>query len=188
MILNDIKSALKGFASSERKTRVIYLLGIIGIVLIALSGIKPRGDAKAAEQKTASEQGETMQAEVFKEQVTAELENILAKIDGVGDCSVMLSVNGTAEYVYAENTDKTQDYSSNGSNEKYGSEVVIIDNGSSKQALVKRIIKPKVSGVVVVCRGGGDITVKERVIKAVSAALDLPYGKICVEGKTNSER
>ena len=54
--------------------------------------------------------------------------------------------------------------------------------------LVKKIIRPKISGVVVVCGGGGDITLKERVIKAVSAALDISYARICVEGKSKQER
>ena len=120
--------------------------------------------------------------------MTEELENILSNIDGVGECRVMISVEGTSEYYYAENIDKTQEYSPNGSNEQYQNEVVVIDGGDNKQALVRKKVKPKINGVVVVCAGGGDITVKERVIKAVSAALNLSYGKICVEGKTKIER
>lgn len=188
MIFKDIKNSFKHFAQSENKTRIIMVIGIIGIVLIALSGVGTGSSNKTKqEQPTAEVTLDTAQTELYKEQIKSELEDILKKIDGVGECSVMLSVEGTAEYVFAENIDKTQDFSSNGSNERYRNEVVMTDNGS-KQALVKKIIRPKITGVVVVCQGGGDITVKERVIKAVSAALDLSYGKICVEGKTKIER
>lgn len=185
MSLKDIKNSFKRFTDSDNKIRIIVIIGIIGIVLIALSGVSTPSSSKH-EQSSVQAQ-DTEQTELYRQQVKTELEDILKKIDGVGECSVMLSVEGTSEYIYAQNIDKTQDYSSNGSNEKYQSEIVMIDNGS-KQALVKKIIRPKITGVIVVCQGGGNISVKERVIKAVSAALDLSYGKICVEGKTKIER
>ncbi len=186
MNFKAIKNGIDRFAHSDKKAGIIFVIGIIGIVLIALSGVDTGGGKK---QETPGQTGvsDDFETESYKQQITAELEQILSKIDGVGESSVMLSVEGTAEYVFAENIDKTQDYSSNGSSEKYRNEVVITNNGS-EQALVNKIIRPKISGVVVVCAGGGDITVKERVIKAVSAALNLSYGKICVEGKTKIER
>ena len=183
MSIKDIRKSLGKLTSSGRTTKLIFAAGIIGIVLIALSSIG--GSEKIKETaKSAQNSQPDVQADEFKDKVTAELENILQKIDGVGECSVMLSVEGTAEYVFAENIDKTQEYASGGSNEHYRSEIVMIDSGSN-QALVTKTLRPKINGVVVVCRGGGNVTIKERVIKAVSAALDLPYGKICVEGKTN---
>ena len=183
MSIKDIRKSLGKLTSSARTTKMIFAAGIIGIVLIALSSIGASEKTKET-AKSAQNAQPDVQADEFRDKVTAELEDILQKIDGVGECSVMLSVEGTAEYVFAENIDKTQEYASGGSNEHYRSEIVMIDSGSN-QALVTKTLRPKINGVVVVCRGGGNVTVKERVIKAVSAALDLPYGKICVEGKTN---
>lgn len=183
MSFKDIKKNLGKLTTSRSSTKIIFVIGIIGIVLIALSSIGS-GDKSKEAAKSAENAPPDIKAEEYKDQITDELENILQKIDGVGDCCVMLSVEGTAEYVFAENVDKTQEYASGGSNEHYRSEIVMIDSGS-KQALVTKTLRPKINGVVVVCQGGGNVTVKERVIKAVSAALDLPYGKICVEGKTN---
>lgn len=163
-------------------TRIIVAAGIIGIVLIALSGIKPSQSAAStsepSEQLNFSDDGDE-----YKQQIMYELKDILEKIEGVGECEVMVSVESTAEYVYAENVERSADADSGGSNERYENEIVIIENNGGRQALVKKMIRPKVGGVVVVCGGGGNIVVKERVIKAVSAALNLPYGRICVEGK-----
>jgi stage III sporulation protein AG len=187
-MLNDIKKKMKHLAASGNRTRFIFVIGIAGIVLIALSGINTSGKSSEKQGSAAMQSVDTDDAERFKEMIKGELEDILKKIDGVGECSVMLSVEGTNEYVFAENTDRAQDTDSNGSSDKFSNEIVIIDGEGGRQALVKKVIRPKISGVVVVCRGGGDITVKERVIKAVSAALGLPYGRICVEGKTMIER
>ena len=62
-------------------------------------------------------------------------------------------------------------------------EIVITDNDGKKEALVRKIIKPQICGVVIVCEGGGDIKVNERVLKAVSTVLGISSSKICVEGR-----
>lgn len=184
MIFKDISKAFSRFSSSENKTRFIFVIGIIGIIMIALSSLNTGGKDKNDKEKTALSQPYDNDGELYRQQMTDELESILTNIDGVGECCVMISVEGTSEIYYAENTEKSQQYSSAGSNENYSNDVVVLDDGGAKQALVRKKVRPKINGVVVVCQGGGDVTVKERVIKAVSAALNLSYGKICVEGKS----
>lgn len=182
-MIKDIKKKFSGLFNSNKKTTILVVIGMIGIVLIAFSG--KSGDDKKTEQKSVKTDDTLAesQTQTYKNNITEELEEILEKVDGVGECSVFLSVEGTAEYIYAENLERSQEYSSNGSNENYQSEIVMVDDSGSDKALVKKIIHPTINGVMVVCKGGGNITVKERVIKAVSTALDMPYGKICVEGK-----
>lgn len=184
MRFKDISGSIRKLAAGRNKTSLIAIIGIIGIVLIAVSGLKP-SDSSDNDKGTASGFPAAFEndGDSYKEEIGCELQDILSKIDGVGECEVMLSVEGTAEYIYAENVDKSQDLSSNGSSDRYRNEVVMIENSGSRQALVKKIVRPKICGVVVVCTGGGDITIKERVIKAVSAALNISYGRICVEGK-----
>lgn len=60
------------------------------------------------------------------------------------------------------------------------SEIVIIDNGSQKEALLKKINVPEVSGIVIVCEGGDDPKICEKVYKAVSTALKIPSSRIYV--------
>ena len=77
---------------------------------------------------------------------------MLSEIEGVGKAKVMQSENS----------------------------YVIIDNGSQKEALLKKINNPAVSGVLVVCEGGDDPKVCEKVYIAVSTALNIPTNKIYV--------
>ena len=71
-----------------------------------MSGIKPSQSAAStsepSEQLNFSDDGDE-----YKQQIMYELKDILEKIDGVGECEVMLSVEGTAEYIYAENIEKS---------------------------------------------------------------------------------
>ena len=78
-----------------------------------------------------------------------------------------------------QSTDNNGDRTS----DRYENEIVITDNDGKKEALVRKIIKPQICGVVSVCEGGGDIKVNERVLKAVSTVLGISSSKICVEGR-----
>jgi stage III sporulation protein AG len=93
-------------------------------------------------------------------------------------------VEGTTEYVYAENLTKYIDENETSSSEKYENEIVMVEKEGEKQALVKKIIKPQINGVAVVCEGGGDIKINERIIKTVATALGISSSKIIVEQKS----
>ena len=55
---------------------------------------------------------------------------------------------------------------------------VLLEDGS---ALTETVCLPQVCGVAVLCEGGGDIRVAARITELVSALLDLPSNRICVE-------
>ena len=60
-----------------------------------------------------------------------------------------------------------------------------MDGSDGKEALIKTQIEPKVKGVVIVCSGGEQALVQQRVIDAVTIALDIDSSKVCVT-KLNS--
>ena len=55
---------------------------------------------------------------------------------------------------------------------------ILLEDGS---ALTETVCLPQVCGVAVLCEGGGDIRVAARITELVSALLDLPSNRICVE-------
>lgn len=156
------------------------ILGICGIVLILLSEIIPdsENDDKSA---TAANDPVTEDTYEYKKQTEAELCKILGEIKGVGSIKVMVTIEGTTEYVYAEELDTDTDKDGEKTSEQYKNEVVMVEQDGRKDALVKKIIKPQISGVVIVCQGGGDANLSERVLRAASVALNLPASRICVE-------
>lgn len=178
--VNRVTDKLQIKTGLSKKAIIIFVIGIFGLLLIVFSEFVPSGNSKKIDDSSSS-LSETSYSNSFKEKTEKELKDIISKIDGVGDVSLMLTLDGTTEYVYAEDVDTQNDEDSDSKSNKYKNEVIIVDSDGNETALVKKIIEPKVAGVVIVCTGGGNLEVKERVIKAVSSALNISTNNICVE-------
>ena len=186
MIFKTNNKFFKGFVELDKKTKLLLLIGLLGVILIVASEFFSNSDKeKGIENNCISEQNISEdETEIYKQQIQKELMEILNKIEGVGKCEVMITVEGTTEYVYAENLNDYTDNDGTKQSNKHENNIVMIEENGEKKALVKKIIKPKINGVVVVCEGGDDVRIKERVLKAASTALNISTGKICVESKT----
>ncbi len=181
MIRRSIKNFIEKFTSLDKKTAVILVIGLVGIFLIGISELLP--DKKTAQEKPAAVSDDPVTEDTFdyKRQVERELKELLEQIRGVGEVTVMVTIEGTTEYVYAEELNTESDKDGERASQSYENRIVMTGKNGEEKALVKQIIRPKISGVIVVCEGGGNITTNERVLRAVSTALDLPSNKICVE-------
>ena len=180
------KSLLTNISQSDKKLKIAIAVGFLGIAVIFLSTLgsgKEENSDNSNSNKIAVYNSNTVddESELYKDNLEKELESFLYSIVGVGEVRVMLSVEGTTEYVYAEEISADTDYSGENSSQRQENKIVIIENDGTSQALVKKVIRPKVVGVCVVCRGGGSVAVKEKVINAVSTMLDISSNRICVE-------
>ncbi len=169
----------KIFSSKEKRTKIIIALGIIGMLCIFLSEVLPTKSKDTT--KTTASDSTTDETSDYKKKVEQELVDMLSQIKGVGEVSAMVTIEGTTEYIYAEELNTANDKNGDQTSEKYNNKIVITEENGEKKALVKQVIQPKISGVVIVCEGGGNISLNERVLKAVSTALNLPTSRICVE-------
>lgn len=180
MNIKSLKKKIKDFCVKQNRTKLIVILGICGIVMIMLSEIIPTDNDKKTEVSI-SKDPVTEDTYEYKKQIETELSQILGEIKGVGEIQVMVTIEGTTEYVYAEELDTDTDKDGDKTSEQYKNQIVMKEENGKKDALVRKIIKPQISGVVIVCQGGGDASLNERVLRAASTALNLPSSKICVE-------
>ena len=165
---------IRFYLEKENRTKLLVIIGLVGILLIFLSTFF-ENDSKyeQASEASASVYDDT---EKYKAQLEAEIKEMVSNISGVGDVMVMITFNGTTEIVYAEELLKD----TNSDSVSFKNQYVLVENDGDKEALVKKINKPQVCGVAVVCEGGDDVRVAERVVKAVSAVLDVSSANICV--------
>ena len=177
LLKSKVEGKIKALKKLPMKTKIVIAVGLAGILLIFVSEMFPAKNT--AESKSIA----TDDTDSYKKQIEKELKDVLSQVRGVGECEVMVTVEGTTEYVYAENLTKSTDNNGDRTSDRYENEIVITDNDGKKEALVRKIIKPQICGVVIVCEGGGDIKVNERVLKAVSTVLGISSSKICVEGR-----
>ena len=109
-------------------------------------------------------------------------------IRGAGQCQVMVTLENGVEYVYASqqkvNTDRTEDTASDSNkiSQRDGTEqnIIIVDTDNGRQGLLVTEIQPTVKGVVVVCEGGDLPQVQQRIIEAVTTALNISSKRVCV--------
>lgn len=167
-----IPGQIKKYLDKIKSIRLLVILGFAGMILILLSEILPAD--KTDKSKKDINSAETSD---FSAATELRLEKILSRIDGVGNVSVMVSVEGTEEYVFAQ---EIKESNSEGNSSQSENNFVLVQKDGDKEALIRKTVNPQIKGVVVVCDGGESNTVKEKVYKAVSVALDLKSDKIYV--------
>ena len=110
-----------------------------------------------------------------------EMEEILAKINGVGEVQVLLTAESDGERQLAQDTELS--YSgSTAAPEDYSrtSETVLVDGGGGNGPVVTKTQYPTYRGALVVCQGGDRADVKLTVTEAVSALTGLTADRITV--------
>ncbi|MCH5350175.1 MAG: hypothetical protein J1E40_12680 [Oscillospiraceae bacterium] len=167
--MREILDKLSELIKKPMFLKAAMAVGVLMIIIILISDLS--GDEKKEVTRTDNEIG-FASSELYANATQERLRVILTEIEGVGKAEVMLTITSTEEYVYAETIKRGASQAENG--------YVIIDKGSQKEALVKKINNPAISGVVIVCEGGDDPRVCEKVYKAVATALDISTSKIYV--------
>lgn len=153
-----------GTAGKQNRTRLAVVLGGAAMLLLLLSELLPA--TPPAEPSAAS----ASQASAYREQLEAQLQDLIGQIDGAGATTVMVTLETGEETVYATDTQSGQTQSQ----ETH----VLLDDGT---ALAQTVYYPQVCGVAVVCDGGGDVRVAARITELVRALLDISSTRICVE-------
>lgn len=173
-MIKKVTGALKNKFSGIRNYKVLVVLGFVGMMLILLPELF--GD----KENDAAPDISSYQSSDYAEYTERQVEKILSQIEGVGKVNVMLTVEGTEEYIYALESKESVSSDSESSNSQIEQKYIFEHKDGDKNALVKTIINPTISGVVVVCEGGGDSVVREKVFEAVSVSLNVPVNRICV--------
>ena len=105
------------------------------------------------------------------------LEEILGKISGAGQVSVLLTQAAGEETVYQ--TDENSSVQENG-NSIHQQTVLVSGTGREEIGLVKKVKAPTYLGAVVVCQGADNASVRLAIVEAVRSATGLSSDRISV--------
>lgn len=188
---------LKEYIKLKGKKKVIensVIVIIIGIVLI-IAGDTFLGDKEPELNKhdvlndnAVSAIKNTLSDE--KKQIEANVEKILSQIKGAGKVNILITYVSGKEDVLAFEEKKSQNDTTEKDNEggtrsvqqnSYENKIAYEDlNSGEKKAVVVKELTPEVRGVVVVADGAGNEVVREAIIRALVALMDVPVHKIQV--------
>ena len=153
-----------------KRYKFLIIIIAAGVLLLAV----PIGDKSADLPSGVEASGEEKFFSV--EELETRLGEILSKIEGAGEVSVMLTVHSGTERILA--TDREQ--FDHGDESELREDTVIISTENGEEAVLIVQNYPVFRGALVVCPGGDDPKVVLMLTKALSGLTGLSSGRITV--------
>ncbi len=169
-------SRIKNLFQTEKRIRVLALLGALGIFLLCLSEVLPRyKNTKEEAQK------QTLQSESdFCSETEAKLAEVIAQMEGAGRVRVMLTLESSDEKIFAADEKSSSKADGENTQKSYDAKYVLVDGAAGDTGILLKTNAPKVKGVIIVCDGGGNPTVANQITNAVSATLGIGANRVSV--------
>lgn len=130
-----------------------------------------------------------MQNGNIKTDLEEKLENILSKINGVGEVNVCINYSESSEIIamYNENSkvSTTEETDASGGIRKIEQtdsqkDIIYKEDDGEKTPITQKVIEPKIEGAIITAKGAGNTNVKANIIQAVEAVTGLATHKIQV--------
>ncbi len=162
--------------TGSRRVRLWVVLGLVGIGLIALSEWLPHS-AKEEPSAASETKSATVPAWQVEQAMEERITQLLSAVEGVGNCQVMVTLESDTQAVYAVNTaTSSQANAGQSASEQY----LTVDTEQGPAGLLLTHLQPTIKGVAVVCGGGNDPVVCQRVIDVVTTAFHISERRVCV--------
>lgn len=175
MSTKDWTKRIKLLGEKLKKLRYPALILVIGIALMLIPSRKQSSEKKEQSVVTLAPSEPD-----YRQQVEAQLQQTLSKVDGVGRVSVMLTLRTGTETIYQTDSTLCSQSGDNASSDASESTVLISKSNSGQEAVVRKTIFPGFLGALIVCDGADDPEVKLNVINAVSGITGMSSERITV--------
>lgn len=177
---------------------ILFLLGVL--ILILRNSFSSKSDEVFSNQsgvvaKTGNTVEEDVQElsgnsqEIYENNMSRELEKLLASIEGVGEVEVMMYFESGEESVPATNMNnsvsKTEEIDTNGgkrdTTQNTNGTIVVMENydNDTKPFILKKY-KPIITGIVVVAEGAKDAKIEFDIVTGVSSLFNIEVNKVKV--------
>lgn len=170
---------------------VIILIITIVVINVILNGKKTtvKTENNTNSKKLATNINEVDSNNSEENNLEEKLEQILKKIQGVGEVKVCINYSESSEVVamYNENSkvSSTEESDTSGGTRKIQEtdsqkDIIYKEENGEKIPITKKVIQPKIEGAVVTAKGANNADTKANIIQAVEAVTGLATHKIQV--------
>lgn len=178
--MNDVINRL---TEKIKNPKVLVAAGLIGIALICLSSFIG-GDKKAENQAPT---GDGITAAEYKAELEESIGEIVKSITGSDSVKVVITLESGIKYSYADikegaTANKTESNSESTTSESKQTYITVKTADGGEQALLVTAEMPEVRGVAIVCEGGDDEQINEKIQNAVTAALNITSKRVYIAG------
>ena len=155
------KGILTRLGKNGKGRIVVILIGaVLGIGLLIFGGT----DRK--ENNDVPQEGVVTNFSEYAESIEKKIHEFCSEVEGVSDVSVAVCFESGFEYVYAKEGDDGN--------------YLVVGSGSSESAVRVTEKPPMIGGIGIVCKGGGDPSIQQRLINLISAAFGVGSNKIYI--------
>ncbi len=170
-----------------KNPKLLVILGLCGILLIFISSLFPSDNSKD-ETAAAAE----FVTEEYRTTVQNGVKEIVTRVSGDRDPTVLVTLESGVRYSYASadetDTSKSGDTSGDSRESKKQSYITVKTADGGEQALIITEIMPEVRGVAIICEGGNDTALAEKIENAVTSALNITTKRVYISGGTGNEK
>lgn len=197
---NKINEEINKLMQNKKIVNCLTVLLVIIFLWLAVSNFigddagltKGNGDNRPiGAQEVSGGEGVTTSKELldYESEQKEKLEEILSKIDGVGEVVVNIYFESSEVKVPATNsstqTSETEEEDTNGGTrvtkqETEGATVVMQSDSSTSEPFITKTYKPQITGVLIVAEGAKSSKITYDIQKAVSSLYNLSLDKVNV--------
>ncbi|MBO5210666.1 MAG: hypothetical protein J6B80_01900 [Clostridia bacterium] len=175
--MNDL---IKKYLEKLKNPRVLIIIGVIGIALIFLSSFIDQ-NPKA---KTSAEEFST---EEYKESLEKDVAKLVKSISGSRRVTVVITLESGMNYQYADNLEESSDTKNDNLNTAEKSEtkqnyITVKNADGSETAILISKQMPEIRGVAIVCEGGDNAALNQKIQNAVMSALNITSKRVYIAG------
>ncbi len=197
--LKELINTEEGNKNTKKKIENLVFFVIILIITIVIINIIWNDDKKSSNEKEVQNNTSKQLANNntnslavssnSTNELEIKLEEILSKIQGVGEVNVFINYSESKEIIpmYNENTQtsNTEETDTSGGIRKIEEkdlhkEIIYEENGGEKTIITQKVIEPQIEGAIITAKGAGSAEVKTSIIQAVEAVTGLATHKIQV--------
>ena len=162
---------LKNIKKDKNKEKMIYILMLLIVLFIAFSLIfNEKEETTPVSSNIKNEENK----DTYFDRMENELEEIINKIKGVSNVSIMITFSNESKVTPVYNVvEEIKD-----GNVITNKEVVYNEEGSDKVLAIQTVEMPKIEAIVVVASGVNDINLKSQITEAVANLANVGTHKV----------
>lgn len=175
--MNDL---IKKYSEKLKNPRVLIILGVIGIALIFLSSL-------GTDKSETTAKAEDFSVEEYKESLEKDITKLVKSISGSRKVTVVITLESGINYQYADTVEeagetKNQSDESLQKNELKQDYITVKNADGSEAAILISKQMPEIRGVAIVCEGGDNAALNEKIQNAVTSALNITSKRVYIAG------
>lgn len=175
MGIYELKKIIKPTQEMDKKKQRIYIgvLLICSILFLIINSTVKTDNAEKIKETDKAYMNE--KTDEYVKLTEKRLEETLKKIDGAGEITVFINIEGGPEKVLATDVKASADNreSSNETTNETEKNVVLSGQGSNQTPYIIKENNPKPVGVLVIAEGARDERVKNEIYEAIKALFGL---------------